>query len=39
MSSYYENPIENFIKESDESILGKLANNHRHELEALQREA
>ncbi len=39
MSSYYENPIENFIKESDESILGKLANNHRHELESLQREA
>jgi len=39
MSSYYENRIENFIKESDERILGWLANSHRHDLEPLQREA
>lgn len=39
MSSYYENRIENFIKESDESILGLLANSNRHDLETLQRAA
>lgn len=37
--AYYEAPIEKFLTERSESILGKLALHHRHELEHLQKNA
>jgi hypothetical protein len=39
MSSYYQSEISLFVNESDSSIIGKLASQHRHDLESQQREA
>lgn len=37
--SYYQNSIENFIKEDSNSIFGQLSINHQHNLEDLQKNA
>lgn len=37
--SYYANSISDFLKEDDNSILGKLSRNHNHSLEDLQKNA
>lgn len=37
--SYYQNTINNFLKENTDSIFGQLAKNHQHDLEELQKNA
>jgi len=37
--SYYQNTINNFLKEDSNSIFGQLAQNHQHDLEELQKNA
>lgn len=37
--SYYQNTINNFVKEDSNSIFGHLAQNHQHDLEELQKNA
>lgn len=37
--SYYQNSIENYIKENSNSIFGQLSKNHQHTLEDLQKNA
>lgn len=37
--SYYQNTINNFIREDSNSIFGQLAKNHQHDLEELQKNA
>lgn len=37
--SYYQDSIDNYIKEDSNSILGQLSKNHQHTLEDLQKNA
>lgn len=37
--SYYQNTINNFLKENPNSIFGQLSQNHQHDLEELQKNA
>lgn len=37
--SYYQNTINNFLREDSNSIFGQLAQNHQHDLEELQKNA
>jgi len=37
--SYYQNSIENYIKEDSNSIFGQLSKNHQHTLDDLQKNA
>jgi DUF2075 family protein len=39
MSSYYASNVHEFLRESEHAIMGKLASQHRHDLEPQQRGA
>ncbi|MDH3000951.1 hypothetical protein A1D23_10845 [Chelonobacter oris] len=37
--SYYQNTIKKFLSEDTNAIFGRLAKNHQHDLENLQKNA
>lgn len=39
MRSYYQNTINNFLREDKNAIFGKLAKKHQHDLEEQQKNA